>query len=170
MNEELKRKHRVCFTGHRPEKLDMAEGKVKSALLREIMKAIDDGFNVFISGMARGVDMWAAEIVLELKEEHPDLKLIAAIPFEGFELKWSKENQKQYQEILAQADLVKYICPKFSYSTYQIRNEWMVDHSARVVAVWNGEKSGTKNTVDYANKNGVELVNIYKKPILPFFK
>ena len=172
MNEQEKRKHRVCFTGHRPEKLDMSEGKVKSALLREIMKAIDDGFNVFISGMARGVDMWAAEIVLELKEEHPDIKLIAAIPFEGFEKKWSRDNQKQYNDILNQADLVKYICPSFSYRTYQIRNEWMVDHSARVIAVFNGEKSGTKNTVDYAEKCGVELINIYeqKKGLFGIFK
>ena len=127
-----------------------------------IKEAIVDGHNVFISGMARGVDMWAAEIVLELKEKYPDIKLIAAVPFEGFELKWSKENKAQYNDILSKADFVKYICPKFSYSSYQTRNEWMVDHSAKVIAVWNGEKSGTKNTVDYANKCGVELVNIYK--------
>ncbi len=162
MTEQEKRKHRVCFTGHRPEKLDMSEGKVKSALLREIMKSIDAGYTVFISGMARGVDMWAAEIVLELKEDNPDIKLIAAIPFEGFELKWSRNNQRQYNEILEKADLIKYICPKFSYSTYQIRNEWMVDHSSLVIAVFNGEKSGTKNTVDYANKNGVEIINVYQ--------
>lgn len=162
MSEQEKRKHRVCFTGHRPEKLSMSEGKVKSALLQEIMKSINDGYNVFISGMARGVDMWAAEIVLELKDEFPDIKLIAAIPFEGFEQSWSKENKQAYNHILEQADLIKFICPKFSYSSYQIRNEWMVDHSAKVIAVWNGEKSGTKNTVDYANKCGVELVNIYK--------
>lgn len=43
MTEQEKRKHRVCFTGHRPEKLDVSEGKVKSALLKEIMRAIDDG-------------------------------------------------------------------------------------------------------------------------------
>mgnify|MGYP003312113691 CR=1 FL=1 len=61
-----------CFTGHRPEKLSMSEGKVKSALLQEIMKSINDGYNVFISGMARGVDMWAAEIVLELKDKFAD--------------------------------------------------------------------------------------------------
>lgn len=162
MTEQEKRKYRVCFTGHRPEKLDMSGGKVKLALLKEIMKAIDEGFNVFISGMARGVDMWAAEIVLELKEDNTDIRLIAAIPFKGFEKKWSQDNQKQYNEILSQADLVKYICPSFSYSSYQIRNEWMVDHSARVIAVFNGEKSGTKNTVDYAEKCGVELINIYE--------
>ena len=34
MTEQEKRKHRVCFTGHRPEKLDMSERKVKSAYHR----------------------------------------------------------------------------------------------------------------------------------------
>lgn len=38
----------------------------------------------------------------------------------------------------------------------------MVNHSARVIAVWNGEKSGTKNTVIYAEKGNVPVVNIYK--------
>lgn len=68
--------------------------------------------------------------------------------------------------------MLKYICPSFSYSTYQTRNEWMVDHSARVIAVFNGEKSGTKNTVDYAEKCGVELINIYeqKKGLFGIFK
>ena len=80
------------------------------------------------------------------------------------------DNQSQYRELLSQADLVKYICPKFSYSSYQNRNEWMVDHSARVIAVFNGEKSGTKNTVDYAEQCGIEVNNIYKKSILSLFK
>ena len=40
---------------------------------------------------------------------------------------------------------------------HQIRNVWMVDHSARVIAVFSGEKSGTKNTIDYANRVGVEI-------------
>lgn len=29
--------------------------------------------------------------------------------------------------------------------------------SAHVIAVFNGEKSGTKNTIDYAKKRGVEI-------------
>lgn len=36
----------------------------------------------------------------------------------------------------------------------------MVNHSARVIAVFNGEKSGTKNTIDYANRVGVPVVYI----------
>ena len=43
---------------------------------------------------------------------------------------------------------------------YQIRNEWMVDHSARVIAVYNGEAGGTQNTILYADKKKVEVRQI----------
>ena len=56
MTEAEKRLHRCCFTGHRPEKLDHSESVVKEALEKEILKAISDGLNVFITGMARCVD------------------------------------------------------------------------------------------------------------------
>ena len=36
----------------------------------------------------------------------------------------------------------------------------MVDHSSLVIAVFNGAASGTKNTVDYARKSDVHVVNI----------
>ncbi len=50
------RLHRCCFTGHRPEKLNRSEKEVKAALLKEISQAVQDGFIVFITGMARGID------------------------------------------------------------------------------------------------------------------
>ncbi len=57
MTEQEKRQHRCCFTGHRPEKLNMPKKEVIAWLEAEIRKAIDDGFVTFISGMARGVDI-----------------------------------------------------------------------------------------------------------------
>ena len=138
--EQELRLHRCCFTGPRPEKIDMPERKVVAALEREIKAAIDAGFTTFISGMARGSDIWAAEIVLRLKKKNPSLHLIAASPFEGFELSWKLEWQKRYATVMAEADLIRFICPKQSMSCYQIRNEWMVDRSARVIAVFNGER------------------------------
>ena len=64
LEQEL-RKHRCCFTGHRPHKIGMDEETVKALLRKEIKQAIEDRFVTFISGMAHGVDLWAAEIVLE---------------------------------------------------------------------------------------------------------
>ena len=34
----------------------------------------------------------------------------------------------------------------------------MVDRSARLIAAYTGEKGGTKNTVDYAARKGVQTV------------
>lgn len=56
MTEAEKRLHRCCFTGHRPEKLQRPENEIFTELEREIRHAILDGLNVFITGMARGVD------------------------------------------------------------------------------------------------------------------
>lgn len=105
LTEEQKRMHRVCFTGHRPEKLKQSESVIVKALETAIKEAIADGKNVFISGMARGVDIWAAEIVLRLRKEGANVKLICASPYEGFERGWSAEWQRRYNVILAAAAL-----------------------------------------------------------------
>ena len=157
MTESEKRMHRACFTGHRPEKLTRNEKAIKIDLEKEIRQAVADGLNVFITGMARGVDIWAAQIVLQLRGEGHGVRLICACPYDGFESGWSQEWQWQYKEILSAADFVKYICEGYSRSCFQIRNEWMVNHSARVIAVFNGEKSGTKNTIDYAIRQNVPV-------------
>ncbi len=44
----------------------------------------------FISGMAKGTDLIASEIVLRLRERDSRLKLIAAIPYPDFGLHWRR--------------------------------------------------------------------------------
>lgn len=163
MTEAEKRMHRVCFTGHRPEKLTRSEQSIKADLEIQICRAIDDGLNVFITGMARGVDIWAAQIVLKLRDNGATIRLICACPYDGFESTWSPNWQRQYNDILKSADYVKYVCDGYSRSCFQRRNEWMVDHASRVIAVFNGEKSGTKNTIDYAIKLGIPVFRIEGK-------
>ena len=64
------------------------------------------------------------------------------------------------QQIIKKADFVKEINDHYFTGCYQVRNEWMVDRSNLVIAVFNGQKSGTKNTVDYAKRKGVKVVNV----------
>lgn len=154
------RLHRCCFTGHRPEKLNTSEKEVKAALRKQIDQAVHDGFKVFITGMARGVDLWAAELVLEQRKRNDAIKLICAIPHEGFETRWSAEWKQLYNSVRDHADLVQIIGKGYHSGIYQVRNEWMVNHSARVIAVFNGQPSGTKNTIDYACRQRVPVVRI----------
>lgn len=154
------RLHRCCFTGHRPEKLNTSEKEVKAALRKQIDQAVHDGFTVFITGMARGVDLWAAEIVLDLRKRNKEIRLICAIPHDGFEARWSPSWQELYRYVLAEADLTRVISKGYHTGVYQVRNEWMVNHSTRVIAVFNGQPSGIKNTIDYAYRQGVPVVLI----------
>ena len=160
MTENEMSMHRCCFTGHRPQKLSRSERKIKADLEKAIQQAIADGYTTFITGMAYGVDIWAGEIVVRLRKRNPDLRLIAAVPFQGFESRWSTEWKQAYTNLLEQVDLVRYICPGYSPGAYQRRNEWMVDHSNRVIAVFNGEPSGTKNTVQYSESKKTEVILI----------
>ena len=158
MTEAEKRLHRCCFTGHRPEKLTAPEWLVKQKLEREIRQAIADGLDVFITGMARGVDIWAAEIVLDLRDSGFPIRLMCASPFEGFERSWNETWQIRYRRIMSAANHTLFVCKGYSRSCFQIRNEWMVNHSARVIAVFNGKKGGTKNTIDYAHAENVSVI------------
>ena len=119
MIEEKKCRYRCCFTGHRPEKLGFGEATAKAKLCHAIDEAIQDGYVTFTSGMARGVDIWDAELVLERRATNPALHLICALPYAGFEQRWNPQWQTRYQTILQQADLIKTICPSYSMAAFQ---------------------------------------------------
>ena len=70
------------------------------------------------------------------------------------------EEKMRFNEIIKKADLVKEINNHYFTGCYQVRNEWMVDRSNLVRAVFNGQKSGTKNTVDYAKRKDVRVMNV----------
>lgn len=158
MSEQAKRLHRVCFTGHRPEKLTIPEKEIKLFLEEQIQKAIKDGYITFLSGMARGVDIWAAETVLNIKAEGNPIHLICCIPYDNFEVRWSEEWKQKYAEILRKADIVTYTSHQYYNGCLQVRNQFMVDRSARLIAVYNGTPGGTRNTIEYAKRRGLEIV------------
>ena len=93
--------------------------------------------------------------MLALRDEGAAVRLICASPYKGFESRWSRGWQQRYRQVMEQADLVRFICPGYSRDCFQRRNEWMVDRSARVIAAYNGEPGGTRNTVEYARRVGV---------------
>lgn len=157
MTQQEMKLHRCCFTGHRPEKLFLVDKEIIRELEREIELAIENDFTTFITCMARGVDIWAAEIVLKLLKKNKELHLICASPYEGFETRWSRDWQNRYKKVMKKADLVKYISDKYTPSCFRIRNEWMVNHSNRVISVYNGKVGGTRNTINYAKAKYVPV-------------
>ena len=147
-----------CVTGHRDIPADET-AHVKKALRREIEKAVNDGFTVFLSGFADGVDQYFAEIVLELQSENHGLKLIAALPYRK---RVDSLCQKEHTNALLNACAeVIVIQEEYKPNVYAQRNRYMVKHSDRVIAVYDGrEQGGTVKTIRYAHQFRKELREI----------
>lgn len=161
----MKRIATCCFTGHRSEKMNVSAEIVIERLQDAIDDAFSDGYTNYITGMFRGLDIWAAEAVLELKKEVSHIKLICAVPYAGFENNWEKEWQERYCRILMSADEVYYISDRYTSRVYQKRNEWMIDHASMVIAGYTGVAGGTRNTIEYAKKQKdytVRFLNLKK--------
>ena len=146
------------FTGHRPAKLHTSEAEVKAALEREIDSAIASGYRTFITGMSTGVDLWAGEIVLRRMQRNKTINIIAALPYSTFGSRMAKEWKTIFDDIMNKAIFTKTISPQYHIGVYQARDKWMVDNSSRVIAVFNGEPGGTKFTIEYAERSGVEVI------------
>ena len=158
MSEEEKRQHRCCFSGHRQEKLKTAPERVLAWLDERIEEAVREGFVTFITGMGMGVDLWAAETVLEKKKVYPFVRLIAAAPYPGFSRRWSEAWKARYEKVWQEADLTVYVRPAFENTAFQQRNEWMVRHSRRLIAFYNGDPGGTDDMIRYAREQGIETM------------
>lgn len=140
----------VALTGHRPKDLGgYAPNPVAIAVyaaMREHLIQLRP--TLAYSGMAQGVDQWGVDLCIQL-----GVPFIAAVPFQGQELKWPfKRDRDRYHELLSQAREVKVVCPG-GYDGYkmQLRNEWMVNRCTHLLAVWNGKKhGGTYNCLKFA--------------------
>lgn len=155
-----------CFTGHRPQNLpwrsneeDIRCIKMKELLRQEILRAINNGYNVFISGMALGFDIICAEMVLELKKKYKNIKLMGTIPCKTQDKLWKEKDKQRYRKVLSQLDNIRciyddYIGPKCMLE----RNRFMINNSSLVITLFDGKNGGTKKTIDYAKEQNINVI------------
>lgn len=157
-----------CFTGHRPQKLPWGfnENDPRCADMRkqtaiEIENAINNGYEVFLTGMALGFDMICAEIILELKKKYPNIKLIGALPCWDQYSRWNIKQKDRYLNLLDRLDGIRCIYDHYigSYCMLE-RNHYMISNSSLVIALYNGKPGGTAKTLDDAKKQGLKIIII----------
>ena len=122
----------------------------------------EKGVHHFIVGGALGVDMWAGEILLMMKEkvEFSKIRITMALPFEGHDVDWDQESKARNSRIRSLAE-VMVIGEEPGTPSYTKRNHFMVDHADVILAVYDNNRkmrSGTAMTVHYAERK--------KKPVI----
>ena len=146
-----------CFSGRRTEKLAQPKDEYLKRLIGATLDSYEKGYRFYLSGMSRGVGLWACEVVLSLRAFYPDIRLIVAVPFEGMAKRWAQMERQACQMALHQADAVQVLAAQYSPAVYQARNMWLVDHAALVIAVSEADQGGMQNTLRYAQKRGKEI-------------
>ena len=178
-------KVKTCtFTGHRPDKLygyslDNPKYQILAQELAKHLRWLIENERVkrFISGGAIGYDTVAFFVVEQMKREYEGIENILAVPFQNQFIKWREVDKERYFRMKAQADEIVYVdtleeyqtkhdtpIGDFSNAKMQRRNEYMVDNSNYMVALWNGDKKGgTYNCVKYVLKqshyNRIAIMN-----------
>ena len=167
LKRESLRAKSCCFSGHRSAHFDMDASYMGDIMRGMLKKAINDaiaaGFTTFYSGMAVGFDIISAEMVIKQKcATLAEISLISVIPFAGQEKKWSKKWRERHDTILRAADKIIVLNTHYIRGCYHERNRYLVDSSARLIGLLGDKTGGTKHTFEYAEKSGVEIVNLWE--------
>lgn len=157
----------VGVTGHRPDKLGGWDplhpvvDRVKRVLR---LALVDAGPSALVTGMALGVDQWAAQEALEL-----GIPFVAAVPCDGMDDAWPSLSRKRFHALLERAQEVVVVAPgPYKPWKMQKRNEWVVDHCELLLAVHDGSAGGTFNCLQYARGIGRTIRCLdWHEPVAP---
>jgi len=160
----------ACFTGHRKlagEYYNRFNPSTEWVTLKNHLSLIVKSFihdhqvDHFITGLAIGVDMLGAESVALVRSfGGPEVKLTGAMPFPSQPSRWPQPTRDHWDNVCGLCnEVVSVSADPYHPSKMQTRNEWMVDRSTYVIAIWDGVSTGgTQNCMNYAKTQG--------KPIL----
>ena len=108
--------------------------------------------------MAWGFDLKVFEVLLTKKNKNIDI--IACVPCKEQSTYFKKDEKLKYDDYLKQADKIVYVSNEYFDGCMQKRNRYMVDNSSILVAYLYSNIGGTKNTVSYAEKKGINIIRI----------
>lgn len=107
--------------------------------------------------MARGSDFYFCEAVLALRRQKGDVTLEAVIPCEEQAARWSERDRDRYFALVSACDGETLVQRHYDRGCMFRRNRYLVDHAARLIAVYDGMLGGTMYTISYAMKQGLDL-------------
>jgi uncharacterized phage-like protein YoqJ len=171
----------LAISGYKPFELGIFKNDhpsvfyIKAAIKKTLTPMMEDGLEwVLISGQL-GMELWAAEVVLELKSDYPDVKLAVITPFLEQEATWSENNKDWYKSILAQADFIDSVTKKGYEKPWQFRmkNQFFIEKSDALLLFYDQEKEGSPRYIydlanQYQNNHSypIQLITFYDLQVI----
>lgn len=161
--------NKVCsFTGYRTKKLNscltgsLKKEDIRKCLIGRMIEMLDNGFMTFQCGMAIGCDLMFAEAAIELKQRYSTLvRFVAVIPCLDHDKSWNDADRTLCREITEKADDVVLVSNSSYFDGCMAkRNRYLVETCDELIAVYDGQRGGTMQTVNYAKGKGIKVTII----------
>ena len=165
---------KMALTGHRPERLGYPELNFETSKeWRKVInwlkeKILELGVTDAYCGMASGCDIAYGIAVVELNNEmqvhkidRPKVKLHCILPCKNY------NNKISWHKCLKEAaDEWVELSEEFYKGCDNVRDQYMVDHSDKLFAIWDENKSGgVWSTIRKAQKKGIDIVYYPKEKL-----
>jgi len=142
---------RLLVTGYKASELGIFSlkhpgiGIIKKAIKKKLIALMDDGLEWVIVSGQWGVELWAAEAALELKETYGQLRLAVITPFLEQDEQWSEEKQTYYRQILQRAEYVNSVTKSKYVGPWQFKekNKFLLRNSDALLLLYDEEKEGS---------------------------
>ena len=128
------------------------------ARLRATMESfIWQGYRHFYTSATQGIELWAAEIVIELREQYPGIALEMVIPYDAHSSKWPA----RYDAVHRQADIVTIIRHDYQKGAIFARNRYLLDQCHLLVTAFVPDAgSGTEKLAVQAAWRGKQVCRV----------
>lgn len=100
----------LLVTGYRAHELSIFSQKhegihyIRQAIRSKLIPLLEEGLEWVITPGQYGVDLWACETAIELKQEYPQLRVSILSAFANPEERWSDHKKDYYNQILKGID------------------------------------------------------------------
>jgi uncharacterized phage-like protein YoqJ len=143
--------NRVLVTGYKALELGIFSMKhpginiIKKAIKKQLISLMDEGLEWIIVSGQWGVELWAAEATLELKETYEHLRLAVITPFLEQDENWNEEKKNYYRGIVQRADYVNSVTKSKYIGPWQFKekNKFLLRNTDGMILMYDEEKEGS---------------------------
>ncbi|MCF6408172.1 DUF1273 domain-containing protein [Pseudalkalibacillus salsuginis] len=167
----------LAVTGYKGHELGIFSNKheavpyIKGILKKRLAHLVEEGLEWVVIGGQLGVELWAGEAVIELKDPYPDVKLAVLTPFQHQEQRWKENTQEYYRRILSQADFVDSISKSPYENPGQLKaaNQFIIEKTDGLLMLYDADQPGSPEFYLKTAHKYVELGNEYPILSISFF-
>ncbi len=161
-----------AFVGHHPLRFPFGYDeddemciRIKNALHLQILSLYEEGVTDFYTDCEVGASMWGAELVLQLMQQHKQLRLFCVLPYEDHAKKWTPELRERYFYIHEKSCGIIMIGTHYSKGCHKRCGKYLVNHADILIAIYDSEAiphiEPATQLIAYARKKGREIIYIY---------